>query len=91
MRLRLPANYHIAPHTHPAPEIVTIISGTFRLGRGAQADKEKTQALPAGSFFAFPPGSQHYGFFDEETVAQINSVGPWGINYLKFTGDGVSA
>src|SRR3712207_4515297 len=68
MRLRFPANYRIAPHTHPAHEIVTVISGSFLLGHGTQADKEKTQALPAGSLFGFPPGSQHYAFIDEPTV-----------------------
>src|SRR5262245_61834051 len=31
LRLKLPKGYHIAPHTHPKPEIVTVISGTLRL------------------------------------------------------------
>lgn len=87
MRLRFPANYRLPAHTHPAPEIVTVISGTFKLGHGAQADKEKAQALPAGSFFAFPPGSQHYAFTDEPTVVQINSNGPWGISYVNANED----
>src|SRR5215207_275587 len=34
MRLRFPANYRIAPHTHPTHEIVTVISGNFLLGHG---------------------------------------------------------
>jgi hypothetical protein len=25
----------------------------------------------------------HYAFTDEETVVQINSTGPWGINYVN--------
>jgi len=87
MRLRFPANYRIAPHTHPAHEIVTVISGTFRLGHGTQADKEKTQALPAGSLFGFPPGSQHYAFIDEPTVVQITTTGPWGITYVNPADD----
>jgi quercetin dioxygenase-like cupin family protein len=87
MRLRFPADYRLPPHTHPAPEVVTVISGTFRIGHGTQADKEKTQALPAGGFFAFPPGMAHYGFFDEPTVVQINSNGPWGITYVNPSDD----
>jgi quercetin dioxygenase-like cupin family protein len=31
MRLKGAKGYHIAPHTHPKPEIVTVISGTVRL------------------------------------------------------------
>lgn len=83
LRLKLPKGYAIPPHTHPKPEIVTVISGTFILGMGEVADKSKAKPLPAGSFFAFAPGMPHYAFTDEETVVQINSTGPWGINYVN--------
>lgn len=87
MRLKLPAGYRIAPHSHPKPEIVTIISGAFNVGMGETADKAKAQRLPAGSFFAFDPGMAHYAHVDEETVVQINSVGPWAINYVNPADD----
>jgi quercetin dioxygenase-like cupin family protein len=83
LRLKLPKGYAIPPHTHPQPEIVTVISGTFILGMGNVADKSSAKPLAAGSFFAFPPGMAHYAFTDEETVVQINSTGPWGINYVN--------
>jgi hypothetical protein len=83
LRLKLPGNYHISPHTHPVPEVVTVISGTFKLGNGETADKNKAQPLPAGSFFAFSPGMAHFAYTDEETVVQISSVGPWGLNYVN--------
>jgi hypothetical protein len=82
-RLKVPQGYHSAAHTHPKPEIVTVLSGTARLGMGTTADHDKAQALPAGSFFALSPGSEHYFFADEDTVVQINSTGPWGINYVN--------
>src|SRR5215204_7628671 len=28
LRLKLPKGYHIPPHTHPKPELVTVLSGT---------------------------------------------------------------
>ena len=83
LRLKMPAGYHIPPHMHPKPEIVTVISGTFRLGMGETAAKNKGQALPAGSFFALAPGMAHYAFADEDTVIQLQSTGPWGINYVN--------
>ncbi len=82
-RLRTPKDYHIAPHTHPKPEIVTVISGTVRLGMGETADRGKAQVLPAGSFFVLSPGAAHYYFAEEDTVIQLNSTGPWGITYLN--------
>lgn len=87
MRLKLPKGYAIAPHSHPKPEVVTVISGTFRLGMGETADRNKVQVLPAGSFFAMPPGMTHFAFTDEETVVQLNSTGPWGLDYVKASDD----
>jgi quercetin dioxygenase-like cupin family protein len=83
MRAKMPKGYRIAPHTHPKPEIVTIISGTARLGMGETADPTKAQALPAGSFFVMNPGMVHYFSTDEDTVIQINTTGPWGLTYIN--------
>lgn len=83
LRLKLPEGYSVPPHTHPVDEVVTVISGTFSLGMGETADQSKAQALPAGSFFALSPGMPHYVFIDEETVIQINTLGPWGLTYVN--------
>ena len=87
LRLKLPKDYHIPPHTHPKPEVVTVLSGTLRLGEGSTADRSKTKPLPAGSFFAMSPGMQHYVYADEETVLQLNSTGPWGLTYVNEKDD----
>ena len=63
--------------------MVTVISGTFRLGMGETADKAKAKALPAGSFFALSPGMAHFAYADEDTVIQLNSTGPWALNYVN--------
>src|SRR5262245_44325955 len=83
LRLKMPKGYHIPPHTHPKPEVVTVISGTFRLGMGKTADQSKGQALTAGSFFALEPGMEHFAYADEDTVVQLNSTGPWGLTYVN--------
>jgi quercetin dioxygenase-like cupin family protein len=83
MRLKMPKGYRIAPHNHPKPEVVTVISGTFRIGMGSAADPGKARALPAGGFFAFAPGMTHYASTDEETVIQLNSTGPWSLTYVN--------
>jgi quercetin dioxygenase-like cupin family protein len=83
LRLKLPAGYEVAPHTHPVDEVVTVISGTFSMGMGETADQRKARPLPAGSFFALPLETAHYVFIDEETVIQISTVGPWGLTYIN--------
>ncbi len=87
LRLKLPAGYHLPPHYHPRPEIVTVISGNFRIGMGEVADRSKVESLGPGSFFAFPPGMAHYAYTDEETVIQLNSTGPWGLQYVNAKDD----
>jgi quercetin dioxygenase-like cupin family protein len=83
MRLKLPKGYQIPPHSHPKPEVVTVISGTFRVGMGETADPSKVHALPVGSLIGIPPGSTHYVSGDEETVVQLNSTGPWSLTYVN--------
>ena len=83
LRLKLPDGFAIAPHIHSGAEIVTVISGTFLLGEGEEADREAATELEAGSFFAFEPGGAHYAFAEGETVVQINTTGPWGIEYVN--------
>ena len=87
MRLKMPSGYKIAPHSHPKPEVVTVISGTFRIGMGDKADPSKLKALPPGSFFAFPPGMTHFAEAEGETVVQLNSIGPWGLTYVNAQDD----
>src|SRR5215210_5385978 len=83
MRLKMPKGYQIAPHSHPKPEVVTVISGTFRIGMGETADPSKAKAVPTGGFVAITPGMAHYAGSDEETIIQLNSTGPWTLNYVN--------
>ena len=87
MRLKLPDGFHIAPHVHAQPEIVTVISGAFRIGMGEEADAEGGTVLEPGGFFAFPPGMAHFAYAEGETVIQLNSTGPWTITYIDEEDD----
>ncbi|MBX3561848.1 MAG: cupin domain-containing protein [Sphingomonas sp.] len=87
LRMKLPAGYRLPPHRHERHEIVTVISGTFHLGLGEDGDRARTTPLAAGGFFAVPPGMAHYGYTDEETVIQLNTIGPGGIAYVDPADD----
>jgi hypothetical protein len=82
-RLRLPANYVIAPHIHPAYERVTVLSGELHFAHGEEFDRNKTQALGPGGVAIMPPGAPMFGYTEEETVIQLHGTGPWGIQYIN--------
>ncbi len=83
MRLKLPADYVIAPHIHPAYERVTVLSGTFHFAHGKEVDRDKASALPEGSVAIMSPGDPMFGYTEEEVVIQLHGTGPWGIEYLN--------
>lgn len=84
MRIKLPPNAKIAPHTHPAIEHVTVLSGTFYLGIGEKVDASKARAYPAGGVVVIPQGMPMFAFAkDKETIIQVHGIGPWATNYLN--------
>lgn len=87
IRLQFPAGYKVMPHTHPAPENVTVISGKMNLGMGTKFDQSATKALSAGDFSIMPKGMAHFGWTGEVTVVQIHSTGPFEINYINPADD----
>ncbi len=86
-RVKVPDGYRIPPHTHPKPERVTIISGTFYLGMGEKFDQAKGEALPAGTYGLWPAGMKHYVWVKGETIVQFHGNGPWEIRYLNPADD----
>lgn len=87
MRLKLPADFKIPAHWHPADEHVTVLSGTFNMGVGDQLDPAKGKALPVGSFALMPARTHHFAWTKEETIIQLHGIGPWGINYVNPADD----
>jgi uncharacterized RmlC-like cupin family protein len=83
MRLKLPANYKIPAHWHPADEIVTVLSGTFFMGHGDKLDTSAGKPLAAGAFVSMPAKMHHFAYTKKETVVQLSAMGPWGITYIN--------
>ena len=86
-RLKLPAGFKVAAHTHPVDENVTVISGTFHIGKGPKLDEQKGEAVKAGGFVHIDKGMQHYAWFTEEAVIQVHGNGPSGITYVNAADD----
>jgi quercetin dioxygenase-like cupin family protein len=82
MRFQFPSDYRIPPHSHPADERATVLSGTLYLGTGDKADRSRARALPAGSYAVTRAGQPHFAFTREPTVVQVHGTGPWGVTFL---------
>jgi quercetin dioxygenase-like cupin family protein len=79
VRVRAPKGYRVPLHTHPAPEVLTVLSGAVSYGVGRDG---ATSRLPAGGFSVMPPGLEHHVLIEEDAVVQINAMGPWRIDYV---------
>ncbi len=87
MRVRVPDGFHIPAHTHPKPERVTVISGTFKLAMGDHLTQAAATPLPAGTYGVWPPGMVHAVWTEGETIVQFHGMGPWVINYVNPADD----
>ena len=87
IRLKFPDGYRVMPHWHPKTERVTVISGTLNLGFGEKIDENATHELPTGTFGYWTSGVPHFAWMKGETVLQLNSVGPWQLNYVNPADD----
>lgn len=82
MRVKFPAGYALAPHTHPGIEHTTVLSGAMRLGYGTDP-KGPSELLPAGTVILTPPNTPHFFATASETIVQTHGIGPWGSTPAK--------
>jgi quercetin dioxygenase-like cupin family protein len=82
IRLKAPAGFALAPHTHPADERVTVLDGAVSVGFGNATDRNAAKSFAAGSFYINPANVAHYVFSDEGVTLQITGEGPWRVDFL---------
>jgi hypothetical protein len=84
-RARLPANWRVAPHTHPEEgRVTTVMTGVFYWAIGEKFDESKLQAYGPGSVIIESRGVAHYAMTKEEGAEiQTNSTGPAGMQYIE--------
>jgi len=87
IRLKFPSGYKIPAHMHPSDENVTVISGTLNFGMGDKLDPKKGEALKPGGYIHMPKGMHHYGWATQETIVQVNGIGPFAVTYINAADD----
>ena len=77
IRARFAPGVMSQPHYHPGDRHVTVISGTWWAGKGAEFDPSKTVPLGVGSYMKHPAGEVHFdGAKDVEAIVEIKGMGP---------------
>lgn len=81
LRLKMPAGYRVPRHWHPSDEAVTLIEGDLTLSMG-EAGTAHDGALAPGDFVNMPAHMQHEARSRGGAVVQVQSTGPFVINYI---------
>ena len=78
IRAKFPPGVMSSPHYHTTDRYVTVISGTWYTGTGAEFDTENMIAIEPGGYMMHPAGAMHYDGSkgDEEVIVEIKGVGP---------------
>ena len=82
MRVKFPPGYKLPPHTHPAVERTTILSGGMRLGYGTNPDSP-TELMSPGTLIITPANTPHFATTPTETIVQTHGIGPWASTPVK--------
>jgi len=77
IRVKFPAGFKLAPHTHPTVEHTTVLSGSMRLGYGTNPDGP-SEAMAPGTVVITPANTPHFFSTATETIVQTHGIGPWG-------------
>ncbi|HEY8579350.1 MAG TPA: cupin domain-containing protein [Beijerinckiaceae bacterium] len=87
VRLKAPAGFRIAPHTHPNDENVTVRTGSFNIGTGDKFDESRGVRVETGGYSFVMKGMTHYAWFTEDTEIQLHGTGPQGVAYVNPADD----
>jgi len=83
-RVKIPAGGRVLAHTHPHDELVTVIEGTWFLGKGEKFDPRGLKGYEAGSFIVIPAGLPHFvAAKDGAVIVQLSGTGTFGTDYLE--------
>ena len=87
VRLKFPANYKIAAHSHPTDENVVVTSGTLLIGMGNKLDEAGGKPLAPGGYALMPANMNHFAFTKQPTTIVLYGVGPVEFKYVNPNDD----
>lgn len=71
------SGHNSKPHSHPHDRYITVLSGTWWMGTGADYKPDQLTPIPAGSFVTHFANEVHYdGAREGDVILQIVGMGP---------------
>jgi len=84
VRVAIPANTRVRPHTHRDNRSVVVMAGTWRMGYGRSFDAAALKELPPGSFYTEPGGQPHFAQAGAEPVViWVTGYGPSDTQFVE--------
>jgi quercetin dioxygenase-like cupin family protein len=82
IRLKMPADYGVPPHSHPADEIVKVVSGSLHYGMSDKMNVAEAKTLAAGRTVTMKAKMNHWVHAPSPAVVQVSGRGPFQITYV---------
>ena len=82
IRVDLPPDYVIRPHTHPTAEELRLIEGTAHVGHGAKWDDKAMKTMAPDSPVKMAAKQPHYLHAANRVVLEVKSTGPFAVTYV---------
>jgi quercetin dioxygenase-like cupin family protein len=84
VRVKLPPNAQVMPHTHPEARTYTVLSGEWKVGFGEKYDAAALLAYSPGSMYRLPAKVAHYQAAGSSgAIVQIESIAPTSTDFIK--------
>ena len=84
VRVKLPADAQVLPHTHPEARTYTVLAGEWKLGFGTRYDATALKSYSAGSMYRLPAKVAHFQSAGPQgAIVQIESIGPTSTDFIR--------
>ena len=84
VRVKMPPNAQVMPHTHPDARTYTVLAGEWKIGFGEKYADAALLSYPAGSLYRLPASVPHFQAAGPSgAVVQIESIGPTRTDFIR--------
>jgi hypothetical protein len=83
IRIRSKGEVKVPPHWHPTDEHVTVLAGSFLVGRGDKYDASKLSEMKVGAHSVMPATMPHFGLHKAGNVVEVYGEGPFAPTFVN--------